>query len=273
MIVEGPQGPQGPQGPKVPEINKGPQSNLYYQDGPQKGQLRPSDIRSVEQSSQSVSSKTRAAEFARDFKTGEQPKIGSGYDPSRASRDAEQTLRGQREAQRNTAARAADFKTTARMAVGADKILGRAGKAAAFTTGAKLFAKAVNSKYFDPTRIDTPGGMKEEIKNRILNIIAEKLEALKEHLMLEANRNVIKQGRAKIIKARVRGGKIQRRKKLSAVKGYTIRGGKLVRMSPSEKRKRKMGARRGKLKRRAKMARALMKRKRSLRKRAAIGLK
>lgn len=118
-----------------------------------------------------------------------------------------------------------------------------------------------------------PPMSESSIKDRILNIIAEKLEALKEHLMLEANRNVIKQGRAKIIKARVRGGKIQRRKKLSAVKGYTIRGGKLVRMSPSEKRKRKMGARRGKLKRRAKMARALMKRKRSLRKRAAIGLK
>ncbi len=111
------------------------------------------------------------------------------------------------------------------------------------------------------------------ILDRIHNIIAEKLETLKEHLMLEANRNVIKQGRAKIVKARVRGGKIQRRKKLSAVKGYTIRGGKLVRMSPAERRKRKMGARRGKLKRKAKLARALMKRKRSLRKRAAIGLK
>jgi hypothetical protein len=122
MIVEGPQGPQGPkvpeinkgpqsnirvvpQGPKVPEINKGPQSNMHYQDGPKQNQLRPSEIRSVEQSSQSVASKARAAEFARNFKTGEQPKIGSGYDPSGAIRDTEQTLRGQREAQRNTAAR------------------------------------------------------------------------------------------------------------------------------------------------------------------------
>jgi len=112
-----------------------------------------------------------------------------------------------------------------------------------------------------------------DILDRIYNIIEEKFAILKEHLMLEANRNVIKSGRTKIIRARVRGGKVQRRKKFSAVKGYTIRGGKVVRMSPSEKRKRKIGARRAKLKRKAKMARALMKRKRSLRKRAAIGLK
>ena len=112
-----------------------------------------------------------------------------------------------------------------------------------------------------------------DILDRIYNIIEEKLAVLKEHLMLEANRNVIKSGRTKIIRARVRGGKVQRRKKLSAVKGFTIRGGKLVRMSPAERRKRKMGARRAKIKAKGKRARALMKRKRSLRKRAAIGLK
>jgi hypothetical protein len=87
-----------------------------------------------------------------------------------------------------------------------------------------------------------------------------------------AEANVQKMGRKKLIRARVRGGKVQRRKVVSAVKGYTIRGGKLVRISPSEKLRRKMGARRAKVKRRAKMARALIKRKRSLRKRASIGL-
>lgn len=154
-----------------------------------------------------------------------------------------------------------------------DAALKRAGVVGAALTAGAAFRDAVNSKYFDPTRIDRPGGMKEQILNRILNILEEKFAVLKEHLMLEANRNVIKQGRSKIIKARVRGGKIQRRKKLSAVKGFTIRKGKLVRMSPAERRKRKMGARRAKFKRKAKLARALMKRKRSLRKRAAIGLK
>jgi hypothetical protein len=85
--------------------------------------------------------------------------------------------------------------------------------------------------------------------------------------------NVIRQGRTKIVKARVRGGKVQRRKKLSAVKGYTIRGGKLKRMSMQERIRRKRGQRRGKVKRKAKMARALMRRKRSMRKRASLGLK
>ena len=89
----------------------------------------------------------------------------------------------------------------------------------------------------------------------------------------EANKNVVKQGRTKIIKARVRGGKVQRRKRVSAVKGYTIRGGKLKRMSMAERIRRKRGQRRAKAKKRAKLARALMKRKRSLRKRAALGLK
>ena len=99
--------------------------------------------------------------------------------------------------------------------------------------------------------------------------VAELAEALE--LIDEAN--VTKMGRLKMIKARIRGGKVQRRVKKSAVPGLTLRGGKLVRMSPSEKRARKMGARRGKIKRRAKLARALMKRRRSLMKRKAMGLK
>lgn len=87
-----------------------------------------------------------------------------------------------------------------------------------------------------------------------------------------AEANTQKMGRVKIIRARVRGGKVQRRKKVSAVKGYTIRGGKVVRMSPIERRRRKLAARKAKVKRRAKMARALIKRKRSLRKRKSLGL-
>jgi hypothetical protein len=88
-----------------------------------------------------------------------------------------------------------------------------------------------------------------------------------------AEANVQKMGRKKLIRARVRGGKVQRRKVFSAVKGYTIRGGRMIRIPPSERLKRKIGARRAKVKRRAKLARALIKRKRSLRKRASLGLK
>jgi len=78
--------------------------------------------------------------------------------------------------------------------------------------------------------------------------------------------------RIKRIRVRIRNGKVIRNSKVSGVKGYTLRGGKLVRMSAAEKLHRKRGARKGKIKRRAKMARALMKRKRSLRRRHALGL-
>ena len=81
------------------------------------------------------------------------------------------------------------------------------------------------------------------------------------------------EARIAIVKARVRGGVIQRRKKVSNVPGYTLRGGALKRMSPMERRRRRLGQRKGKIKRRAKLQRSLVKRKRSLRKRTSIGLK
>lgn len=80
------------------------------------------------------------------------------------------------------------------------------------------------------------------------------------------------EARISIVRARVRGGKIQRRKKVSNVPGMTLRGGTLKRMSAAERRRRKMGARKGKAKRRAKLSRSLMKRKRSLQKRKSLGL-
>lgn len=102
---------------------------------------------------------------------------------------------------------------------------------------------------------------------KITEIANEKLEALKLHLAVELG-----EANFKIVRARVRGGKIQRKKKVSTRPGYTIRGGKLVRMSSKERQKRKMAARKGKVKRKAKMARAMMKRKRSMRKRASLGV-
>jgi hypothetical protein len=102
----------------------------------------------------------------------------------------------------------------------------------------------------------------------LLDQIAEsKLEALKAALALE-----LSEANFKIVKARVRGGKIQRKKKVATRPGYTIRGGKLVRMSSKERQKRKMGARKGKVKRKAKAARSMIKRRRSLRKRQSLGV-
>jgi hypothetical protein len=79
--------------------------------------------------------------------------------------------------------------------------------------------------------------------------------------------------RIRRIRIRIRNGKVQRNVKKSGVKGFTLRGGKLVRMSQQERMHRKRGARRGKIKRRAKLARALVRRRRSLRKLRGFGVK
>lgn len=89
---------------------------------------------------------------------------------------------------------------------------------------------------------------------------------------LKEDEEELDEARINIVRARVRGGKIQRRKRVSNVPGMTLRGGNLKRMSAAERRRRKMGARKGKMKRRAKLSRSLMKRKRSLQKRKSLGL-
>lgn len=117
-----------------------------------------------------------------------------------------------------------------------------------------------------------------QVKTRLSAEMADELdeEVLdddeEEELLDEGIRNVLKTGRTKLVRVRVRKGKVQRRKKLSAVKGWTIRGGKLTRMSPLERRHRKLAARRAKLKRRSKLRQSLRKRSMSLRKRRAMGL-
>ena len=117
------------------------------------------------------------------------------------------------------------------------------------------------------------------IDERIKELFEQKLEIIKQRIVSEESEklglteaNVQKMGRTKLIRVRIRGGKVQRRTKLSTVPGYTIRGGRLVRMSSQERRLRKMGARRAKIKMRSKKSQILRKRKISLRKRKAMGV-
>lgn len=123
-------------------------------------------------------------------------------------------------------------------------------------------AKKILDERLDELADDALTEVKEDMASEMFDIDLDELE--------EAN--IMKMGRTKLIRVRIRGGKVQRRKKLSAVKGYTTRGGKLIRMSPVERRNRKMAARRSKFKRRAKLRQALRKRKMSLRRRSAMGL-
>jgi hypothetical protein len=118
------------------------------------------------------------------------------------------------------------------------------------------------------------------IDERIKELFEQKLEIVKERIVKEESEklglteaNVQKMGRTKLVRIRIRAGKVQRRKKFSTVPGYTIRGGKLVRMSSQERRHRKMGARKAKVKLRSKKNQILRKRKISLRKRKAMGVR
>lgn len=114
---------------------------------------------------------------------------------------------------------------------------------------------------------------KEALIDRIEELVAEKLEQVEVEIVDELDEgNIQKMGRTKLIRVRFRGGKVQRRVKKSAVPGFTIRGGKLTRMMPQERRNRKLAARRSKFKRRSKLRQSLRKRQISLRKRKAMGL-
>ena len=114
------------------------------------------------------------------------------------------------------------------------------------------------------------------LEDKIYEILEDKLTEIKARMALEMfdldEGNIQKMGRTKLVKVRIRGGKVQRCKKVSGVQGYTMRGGRMIRMSPQERRNRKMAARKSKFKRRAKLGQALRKRKMSLRRRGSLGL-
>ena len=82
----------------------------------------------------------------------------------------------------------------------------------------------------------------------------------------------LEEARINIVKARIRGGVVQRRKRVSSVPGKTIRGGQLKRMSAAERRRRKLGAKKAKLKTRGKQVQIQRNRKLSLMKRKRLGL-
>lgn len=114
---------------------------------------------------------------------------------------------------------------------------------------------------------------KERLTLRMEEIVAEKLATIVDEIDFKLDEgNIQRMGRTKLIRVRVRKGKIQRRVKKSAVPGFTIRGGKLKRITPQEHRHRVMATKRSKFKRRAKLALSMRKRQRSIMKRKAMGL-
>jgi hypothetical protein len=117
--------------------------------------------------------------------------------------------------------------------------------------------------------------IKAKLFEKKLSLVYEMYDELDCDLSIEElneAKNSQKAGRVKVVRVRVRGGKMQTRKKFSAIKGYTIRGGKMVRMSSQEQQKRRLGAVKSRYKRRAKLQQALRKRQRSIGKRKAMGI-
>lgn len=89
---------------------------------------------------------------------------------------------------------------------------------------------------------------------------------------MDSKEGQLEEARINLVKARIRGGVVQRRKKVSNVPGMTIRGGQLKRMSAAERRRRKLGAKKAQLKTRGKQIQIQRNRKLSLMKRKRLGL-
>lgn len=119
-----------------------------------------------------------------------------------------------------------------------------------------------------------------EAKNQIFEAIQEKVDVLiedkirwmqAETILSDEERVVLDEARFRIVPVRIRRGKIQRRKKVSTLAGFTFRSGRLIKMSPKERRNRRLSQRRGKIKRKSKINKSNAKRKRSMRRLRAMG--
>lgn len=114
---------------------------------------------------------------------------------------------------------------------------------------------------------------KSILEQKIHNLFEQKLEQIKLRVVAELyESNIQHMGRTKIIDYRIRKGKLQKRKKFSNVKGYTIRNGDIIKMSSTEHRHRELGLRRSKFKRHAKLRQTLNRRRMSIRRRKALGV-
>jgi hypothetical protein len=114
------------------------------------------------------------------------------------------------------------------------------------------------------------------LREMILVKVDEKKQQIAETLIIgEVHKypKVIRRvGRLNFIRVRVRHGKIQRNRRTSAVKGYTYRGGHLIRMKPAERLHRRLAARRAKIKRRSKRSQIRRHMLIAMRRRRALGL-
>jgi hypothetical protein len=130
--------------------------------------------------------------------------------------------------------------------------------------------------------VETPVVFKAVIWDALDRIVEERKaqwkKALGEGLVSSAvetlnEGNIVKTGRIKLIRRRIRAGKLQRNIRKSSVKGWTLRGKKLVRIPAAKRIRMKIVAKRSARKRKGKLQNILRKRRMSLRKRKSMGIK
>ena len=113
--------------------------------------------------------------------------------------------------------------------------------------------------------------LKDGDTDKIHQAIYEMLDDKADEAIEEESEDIIERAVRRV--NRIRGGKVQRRKKVRAAGRTDIKvvGGKKIRIKSKEKRARKLAQRKGAKKRKATAGRAKIKRKRTLRKRKALG--
>jgi hypothetical protein len=134
---------------------------------------------------------------------------------------------------------------------------------------------------------------KTEIFAHLSSIVEKRLSEAKKYIAADSyeeveildeavpkrNPNIIKMGRIKKIRRRIRRNAkgrivVQRNRRRSGIKGYRISGNTVKRIPATERlRKARLLKRSWKTTRRAKLRRSLLKRKLSMRRRSALGLK
>ena len=134
---------------------------------------------------------------------------------------------------------------------------------------------------------------REQLRNRLNEITSKRLAEAKRYVeadMFETveieldeaakrNPNVIKMGRINKIRRRIRRNAkgrivVQKNARRSGIKGYRIKGNRVVRIPATERlRKARLLKRSWKTTRRAKLRRTLLKRKLSMRRRSSLGLR
>ena len=134
---------------------------------------------------------------------------------------------------------------------------------------------------------------REQLRNRLNEITAKRLAEAKRYVeadmfetveieldeVTKRNPNIIRMGRINKIRRRIRRNAkgrivVQKNVRRSGIKGYRIKGNRVVRIPATERlRKARLLKRSWKTTRRAKIRRTLLKRKLSMRRRASLGLR